>query len=247
MEYKNSLFFDEASHFYNNMIDAKFAIDRKRELFNKLKISNNIVADLGCGTGNDSIALAKNGCTVDAFDSSAEMINYSAINAKTNKVSIKFFNFPIHNIPKEFNNKYSFICSLGNTFANITPDSIFKSFNKVYSLLEEGGRAIIHILNYDLILRKKERIINISAQNENHYIRFYDFEKDYLNFNILQYSTNDFSKQKIISTKLYPYTFQQIFEILNKLNANRLEFFGDFAFNQFDMHNSKDLIILLEK
>ena len=166
MEYSNKLFFDETSEFYNSMIDSGPAIDRRTKLFSKLKIKNSIVADLGCGSGIDSIALSKCGNSVDAFDPSAKMIELAERTAANQDYNIDFHNFAIEEIPELFNNKFSFVCSLGNTIANIDSINLIQVFQKIKNILKLNGRALIHILNYDLILSQKERIVNITANED---------------------------------------------------------------------------------
>ena len=57
------------------------------------------------------------------------------------------------------------------------------------------------------ILEKQERIVGITRNERHEFIRFYDFEKPYVNFNLLEidWSTAPPS-YKLASTRLYPYT-----------------------------------------
>ncbi len=247
MEYNNKDFFDETSEFYNSMINSEMAIEKKRKLFAKLKITNQTVADLGCGSGVDSIALSALGNSIDAFDPSPKMIELAQRNAVEKELDIHFHNFAIEEIPNRFNEKYSFICSLGNTIANIVPNNLLLAFQKIKDILEPNGQALIHILNFDLILFKKERIINITENSDSNFVRFYDFGDDYLIFNILKFTKKIPKEHKFISTKLYPHTFETIFTILNKVNFNNMEFYSNFNFQPFEVNNSKDLIISLKK
>ena len=106
---------------------------------------------------------------------------------------------------------------------------------------------IFQILNYELVLKKHERIVNITEKNESFFVRFYDFKDDYLVFNILKFSKDNPKDKILISTDLFPYTFNQISELLNSLDFKSVNFFGDNELNSFDITSSKDLIILLEK
>lgn len=229
------------------MIDSETAIDRKVKLFSKLKIKNEIVADLGCGSGIDSFALSKCNNTVDAFDPSPKMIELAEKTVMESKFEINFHNFTIEDIPKQFDEKYSFICSLGNTIANVDHDNLRQSFQKVEKILKPNGRALIHILNFDLILSKKERILNITEKGNTNYIRFYDFADDHIVFNILKFTKDNPKKYKLISTKLFPHIFETIFTTLNKINFSNLCFYGNLNFEKFDIANSKDLFILITK
>lgn len=247
MEYNNKNFFDETSKFYNSMINSDAAVERKIKLFTKIKIKNQTAADLGCGSGVDSIALSALGNKVDAFDPSPKMIELAEKSAVEKKIDIHFHNFAIEEIPKQFNGKYSFICSLGNTISNISPNNLLPAFQRIKDILKPNGHALIHILNFDLILSRKERIINITENSGTSFVRFYDFFDDHFVFNILKFTKQNTKEYKLISTKLYPHTFATIFKILNKTNFSDSEFYGNFNFGNFDITNSKDLIISLTK
>ena len=247
MEYSNKIFFDETSEFYNSMIDSDAAIDRKVKLFTKLKVNNGIVADLGCGSGIDSIALSICGNNVDAFDPSPKMVKLAEKTSVEKGFNVNFHNFGIKDIPKQFDDKYSFICSLGNTIANVDSKNLTRAFQKIQKILQPNGRALIHILNFDLILSKKERIVNITEKKDTHFIRFYDFIDNHIVFNILKFTKENPKEYKLISTKLFPHTFKTIFEMLNMGNFSNLDFYGSFNFEMFDIANSKDLLILVTK
>ncbi len=247
MEFNNKTFFDETSEFYNSMINSETAIDRKVKLFSKLKINNKTVADLGCGSGVDSIALSKCGNTVDAFDPSIKMIELAEKTAAAKGFNVDFHNFAIEDIPTQFDEKYSFICSLGNTIANVDPKNLIRAFQKIKDILQPNGRALIHILNFHLILSKKERIVNITEKEGIQFIRFYDFVNDHIVFNILKFTYENPKEYKLISTELFPHTFETIFTILNKVNFSDLDFYGSFNFEMFEIANSKDLLISVTK
>ncbi len=118
---------------------------------------------------------------------------------------------------------------------------------KIKTLLKPNGRALIHILNFDLILSKKERILNITEKGGANFIRFYDFVDDHLVFNILKFTKEHSKKHKLISTKLFPHTFETIVTTLNIINFSNHEFYGNFNFEKFDIANSKDLLISVTK
>jgi len=247
MKYNNQTFFDKASTFYDSMINIENAINRKVELFNKLKVSYERAADLGCGSGADAIALSQNGCSVDAFDPSSQMIESAKINSTIHKSHINFYNYALENIPDSFNNKYTFASSLGNTLPNIDPKNLLTALSNSFKILKDNGRLIIQILNYELVLKKHERIVNITEKNGFFFVRFYDFKDDYLVFNILKFSKDNPKDKILISTDLFPYTFNQISELLNSLDFKSVNYFGDNELNSFDKTSSKDLIIFLEK
>ncbi|MEN8194507.1 MAG: hypothetical protein ABFS12_16930, partial [Bacteroidota bacterium] len=146
-----------------------------------------------------------------------------------------------------FNKKYTFICSFGNTIANINSKNLNQSFKKINDVLQRNGQAIIHILNYAQILLNKERIINITQNKDLHFVRFYDFADDCLIFNILKYSKSNSKEHELLSTEIYPHTYETILAILNTFSFKELNFYGSLNFEKFDVAKSKDLFISLIK
>lgn len=247
MEIGNKEFFDQTSEFYDAMINAEEAIKRKLDLFQRLEISKENTADLGCGSGVDSIALYKLNNKVDAFDPSPKMIKLAKNNSTLRGLGINFNVNSIEDIPTDFDNKYSFICSLGNTIANVTPENLRKVFVRMKDLLKSNGKIFIQILNYDLLLSKKERIISINQSGNQQFIRFYDFQDDNLIFNILQFSRNDSKDCNLISTKLYPHKYETINEVIKEVGFKKSKFYGNFNLDEFKTNNSKDLVMFLTK
>jgi SAM-dependent methyltransferase len=112
--------------------------------------------DLGCGTGNDSIALSLNGLAVDGFDLSGDMIKTANENASKYGVKINFYNKSIDNIPVIFHDKYDFAVSLGNSIANVEKKYLLKSFKKIFDILKPGSLFIIQILNFHALKKKPD-------------------------------------------------------------------------------------------
>ena len=100
---------------------------------------------------------------------------------------VEFYDYPADNIPKEFDNKFDLVISLGNTFANISEENFTTSIRRCYDILKPNGQLIIQILNYKKILRDKQRIVNITESKNTLFIRFYDFYNEQIAFNILTF------------------------------------------------------------
>ncbi len=244
----NQEFFDELSVQYDSMIPFEKAIKRKEELFqNLIKGTSKTVADLGCGTGSDSLALAGIGHKVTSFDPSAQMLNKARINAKSSGLDLDSYQFGASQIPDEFNNKYDIVISFGNSFANIPADEFDSSVCKCFSLLGGKGELYIQILNYQKILLEKKRIVSITAGEEKYFVRFYDFNENQIVFNILQFDKGKPADHQLISTKIYPYSADDFTMALKKAGFRINKYYGSFKFTPFDSQTSNDLIITAVK
>ena len=241
-------FYNQASIYYDKMIDFDSALHKRKILLsNFVNDKTKTVADVGCGTGVDSISLSQLGLNVTAFEPSIEMINNAKVNSEKHKCKIDFFNFSANEIPKTFYNRFDLVVSLGNTLANIPSGKIDKSVEKLFKLLKNDGRVLIQILNYEKILSEKERIVNITKKDNEYFIRFYDFEKKDLSFNILKFNADQTTKKELISTKIFPYTSKEFKKVFKEAGFKKIELFGSLDKKAFDPKNSNDLVLFAQK
>ncbi|MCZ2269985.1 MAG: class I SAM-dependent methyltransferase [Ignavibacteriales bacterium] len=244
----NNFFYNTASGYYDKMIDFESALNKRKNLLSDfVKSGISSVADIGCGTGVDSISLAQTGLCVTAFDPSIEMINSAKENCKKTNAQIQFFNYSAANIPKSFFNKFDLIVSLGNTIANINPDQLEKSFDRIFRMLKTDGRILIQVLNYEKILKEKERIVNITQKDNEYFIRFYDYGNNDLTFNILKFNADKTFDKELISTKIFPYKSKELKQLLKKTGFNKTQLFGGLDKSLFNPKVSNDLVIYAEK
>ncbi len=244
----NDKFYNILAEDYNSMIPLDKQIESKTTFFKHFINENTkTAADLGAGSGADSIALTKLELKVSAIEPSSEMIKQAKTNFAKHNVEIGIHNKKIFEIDESFHNSFDLVVSLGNTLANINKDEIDASIVKVIALLNEGGKAIIQILNYDKILKEKERIVNITESSDKQFIRFYDFIGEQVFFNLLSFNKTNYTNRQLITTEIFPYTKENFEMMLGKRKYSNIEFFGDMKFGKFDAKTSNNLIIILQK
>lgn len=245
---KNNEFYDSLSADYNSMLNYDKLVSTRTEALKKFIKSGYINAiDIGCGTGVDTIALTNNGMKVTGFDTSRKMIQNARHNAKERNLRIRFSNSPVQNVDKSFHSEYDMIVSLGNAIANINPVVLRKILIKSYKLLKPGGTIIIQILNYEAARKSDKRIVNITRGKGNLFIRFYDFEKNKLNFNILKMNDNNLQEYSLISTELFEYNRLDLKLLIEKPGFTNIKFYSDLNRTKFHPSTSKDLIVIADK
>lgn len=191
---------------------------------------NKHLLDIGCGTGNLSIALADSGINITGIDYDMEMVNKAKIKCrKLANISIMFHDMrKLTDIfqPRTFNN----IVCFGNTIVHLTdPADIYSFFKQSAYLLTSDGKLLIQIINYDRILDKKIKSLS-TIENEN--IRF---ERNY-NYNktsgLIEFSTilliKGINKKIKNIVQLYPFRKEKITELLLKSGYKNIEYYGDF-------------------
>jgi len=240
----NKDFYNNLAATYDEMISFSSALEKRRTALKELlKPGTKSAVDLGCGTGLDSIALSQLGLKVTAFDPSLEMLKKAEANSVRATAKINFFNHFIHEIPKSHTGKFDIVISSGNTFANIPQNLFDVSIQKCFDLLNEKGMLIVQILNYEKILKKKNRILNINEGDDEFFVRFYDFEKDKLFFNILAFNKYHTQGNITITTELFPYIKNDFEQSLAKAGFTKSEFSSNLSGNKFDPESSQDLFV----
>ena len=237
-------FYDLLSEDYDAMINFDSSLEKRIELLRNYLLPGDVsAADLGCGSGLDSISLTKLGLNVTGFDISEKMIQKAAANSAKHNAVIKYFSLAINKIPNQFHNKFSVAVSLGNSLANINKPQLKKSFQKIYKMLGGEGRLILQILNYDKILLLKERIVNITENGDYYFVRFYDFESRELIFNILKFSKTESKNRMLNSSIIYPYKKKEIIELLKECGFGKIKVYGGLDKSKYDRKLSADLVI----
>lgn len=236
-------FYDEVSDIYEQMIDFKINLILRENAYKKIFFTKGKTADIGCGIGLDSIALALNGHSVTAFDISPKMIEQAKLNAAKYNVNISSQVHSFETISKRFSGKFNYVVSVGNTIAHINTHQLKEAINVMYRLLLPGGKIFFHILNYELIKKQNKRINNITNRDEKIIIRFYDFRKDDLDFNILSFPQNSPKEFKLVTTKHYPHTKDEIGAYLKTAGFTKVKFTRNFAGERFNASNSKDMFV----
>jgi SAM-dependent methyltransferase len=240
-------FYDEISGIYEKMTDFEKNLALRIDAYKSIFPSKGFAADIGCGTGLDSIALSTNGHNVTAFDVSAKMIETVKQNSLRYGFDIGTGLYSFESIPKSFNSKFSSIVSVGNTIAHLSPLQLQKAIEKIYNMLVPEGKVLLHILNYKLLKKQGKRINNITSREGSIFIRFYDFLEKAIDFNILSFSPikpNDF---QLVTTRHYPHTKSSISGYLRNAGFKRIRFMKNFDGNKFNSFDSKDLFIVFEK
>jgi SAM-dependent methyltransferase len=236
-------FYDEVSDFYEKMVDFGKNLDLRINAYKNLFPVKGNIADLGCGIGLDSIALALNGHVVTSFDVSPKMIEETKRNAEKYKVNLTTELYSLESIPKSFKEKFNNVVSVGNTIAHFDIPTLKKAIKKMYSVLLPDGKILLHILNYRSIIKENKRINNIASRDGKIIIRFYDFYKTNLAFNILSFNTDSSRNFNLVSTIHYPHTKSEISYYLKEAGFSKLIFVKNFAGEKFSSTDSKDMFI----
>ncbi len=244
-------FYKALSPFYDEMINFEERLKKERNVFKEFIVSNKIKSaiDIGCGTGFYAILLSELRVESWGIDDSAEMIKIARINAEKRKVNVKFKRLKFENWHLEIKSMFDSVLCLGNSLPHILEKSKLKSVIKnIYNRISNNGIFVAQILNYERIMKNKERIVNIKKINKHILIRFYDFYRNYIVFNILIISEeNEKIGHEIISTKLRPIYKEELITFIRNSGFRKINIYSDFQRNRYYKNKSKDLFVFAVK
>lgn len=236
-------FYNEVSDFYEKMIDFEKNLELRTSAYKNIFSEQGFIADIGCGIGLDSIALAKNGHSVSTFDPSPNMILKTIENAAKYNVDINTSVDSFNSISKNYFGMFDYVVAVGNTIAHLSPRDLKNAFYKIFKLLKPGGKAFLHILNYDLIIRDGRRINNIAARDGQIIIRFYDLNKTKVDFNILSFPVDQPKNFNLVTTTHYPHSKNVILSYLKNAGFYKIKLSKNFFGDKFEQKSSKDIFI----
>ena len=127
----------------------------------KLNLLGNVkgkkILEVGCGGGQNSIALTKRGATCTGIDISKEQLKYAENLAKKEKVKVKFLKCNFQNLHRFKQN--SFDIAISAWAFQYSPD-LKKLFREVYRILKKNGLFVFSLPHpfHDLINVKTYKI-----------------------------------------------------------------------------------------
>ncbi|WP_018248468.1 class I SAM-dependent methyltransferase [Orenia marismortui] len=206
------------------------------------------VLDLATGTGNYAIELAKLGYNVSALDLSSKMIELAKDKSYEQNINIDFKVGDMKDIDQLYSEKkFDLITCIGNSLVHLdNEEEIAEVLSKIHYLLQDNGKLILQIVNYDRIISKNiESLPTINAKDSVvTLLRDYDLKGEKINFKTkLRTPRGEF----VNSVLLYPLQSQVLFNLLKKLGYNKVKFYGDFEFNKYQALESFPLVVLAEK
>lgn len=235
--------YDEMTRFSARLESEKQVL---RQWVERYRISS--VLDAACGTGLHAILFSQLGVQVTGCDVSEAMLTKARENSNRLEAQVHWVAAAMQSLRQNIRGKFDAVFCLGNSIPHLqTREDLNRTLQNFREVLQTGGTLILQLLNYHRILSEKKRIININRNRSGNieYIRFYDFAKDRLVFNILTIDwSNEKAAHQIHSTGLFPYRKKDLETALKTSGFTNLEYFGDMKFSPFAEDSSSNLVIV---
>jgi hypothetical protein len=104
------------------------------------------------------------------------------------------------------------------------------------------------MLNYDRIVRNRERIQSIKEVNGKIFVRFYDFTGNILLFNILAIKKKGSEiNHSLRSIEIFPWQSADLVRIFCEAGYSQTQLFGNMSLNAYDELSSKDSVIIARR
>lgn len=240
-------FYDQWAEYYDSMTRFSERVLSEKNILAQWqqKLACRQVVDAGCGTGLHAVGLALLGLSVTAIDPAEKMLKQAAEQAETYGVNIRFVGATMQTLHRVVApGSQDAVFSLGNTIPHLlTNRSALAAFRHIHQCLKPGGAFVVQLLNYDKILQQQERIISVTREKDLRFVRFYDFLKSRLRFNVL---ISDEQAQPashhLFSTELYPYRKKQLQTLLRQAGFSKQEIYGTLAMSPYTA-SSPNLVI----
>lgn len=193
-------------------------------------LNQKTILDIGCGTGNLSLLLARAGAMVSGIDLDEEMVN----RAKTKVQGLENINFRVGDM-LQINGQFApqsldAVVCYGNTLAHLLrPGDILSFFNQAEGLLKSGGRLLLQIIHYDYVL---DEGLDGLPTIENDHIKFerrYEFREQDEMINFKTHLTVKSSGLTISnSVPLHPLRRDFLKMLLQESGFENIQHFGGF-------------------
>ena len=107
---------------------------------------------------------------------------------------------------------------------------------------------MIQLLNYEKILTHKDRIVDIHREGEHEFIRFYDFNINTLNFNILNIDWNSNPPTHDLQTTIhYPYRKNDLRNIFERNGFKLEKVYGNIRMEKYNPDQSPNCVFVVRK
>jgi glycine/sarcosine N-methyltransferase len=240
-------FYDQIADSYDEMTNLDSRMDNIRSFIDRIKTRYELTSavDVACGIGRHAVVMSQMGIRAVGADMSAAMLQKAQAFAKQAGVQTQWINCPMQELSQHIKEKFDIVLCLGNSLPHIlSQDDLDKTISGFAQILRPGGILLIQLLNYHRILKDKKRIVAVTRNNNNEYIRFYDFLPELLQFNLLRIKWEGTKSKHILSsTILFPYAFAILQRVLQEHKFSTINTYSDLDFNRFDEDNSPNLVI----
>ncbi len=245
--------FDELAIAYDGAIDWQRRLERELPFILSYLPSHGgrRVLDLACGSGRHLISLAGNNCTGIGIDSSAAMIQLARELAGEDHGGVQFMIGQMQEVPEMVSGTFDLILCIGNSLSLLPGhDVAAQVIGAARDLLNEGGKLIIQVLNFEEI---RESGFRYFPMKEGHlqdgrrvvFSRFFDHNHDLAQSTLVMAALieQDGEWQSTVATQqVINMDGDILMRILRGEGFESIELFGGYDRREFNPHTDRNIV-----
>lgn len=188
------------------------------------------ILDIGCATGALASALQSQKHKVTAIDLDEKMVQ----KATQRDAAVSFRVGDMLQLQKQFaEQQFDAILCFGNTLVHLASTSeVENSLQQQAKLLRSNGMLLLQIIDYDTIFNSNKKGLPTLETSKIRFERFYHYNTNDKSLDFETKLTLKIEKKTIQNTvRLLALRKQELEQILYKVGASEVNFFGDFKRN----------------
>ncbi len=193
--------------------------------------------DVATGTGVYAIALAQQGLAATGVDLSAEMLAAARRHAAAVGAQVEWLVAAMEDLDARVQSHGDLVLCMGNSLPHLLTDAaLAQALCGFRKLLAPGGHVVLQLLNYQRVLERQERIVEVNRAGDTEYVRFYDFlpERGLVRFNILSISWRGaVGAPRLQSVLLKPWLPEELATALAAAGFAEIAMYGGLGFAAF--------------
>lgn len=252
-----STIFNDFSEAYDVMFPWEKREEGERRFYGELFTREGVasVLDCACGTGRHAVLFARLGLASAGSDLSPEMIRMARRLALTAGVAVdlrvsSFTELSRHFEPAE---RYDAVVCVGNSLTLApTDEDVALALRQMHGRLKAGGIALLHIFNWDRVVRERVRIMPASrgvlGVRDLTFLRVFSHEGDCIRLRIVVMErTPEGVETEVLSAFQRPVGPARLLRWLEEAGFARIECYADQKWTPFDAETSDNLWVVAHR
>jgi ubiquinone/menaquinone biosynthesis C-methylase UbiE len=218
-----------------------------RKLFENHKVSE--VLDCACGTGHDLILFHSFGCNVYGSDVSDSMLAQTRKNLTEAKIDIPVKKADYRDLEKYYDSHFDAVVCLSNAINEPLGDTeTIRALCSMKAVLRTGGILVFDQGQSDASMENPPRFAPVVNTRDCSRLFAMNYAGDVMKVDIFDFThTEDHINFNHTHVQIQIRLKADWDRILDKAKVTKVEYFGDWAFTQYDKEKSKRLIAVAQK
>ncbi len=218
-----------------------------RELFEQEGVRR--VLDCACGTGRDLYLFHTLGCEVIGSDISAAMLQQARKNLVAHDLSVSLHQVDYRQLPGHFDQRFDAVVCLSSSILHMPDDAeVLSALRSMGAVLRQGGILVLTQGTSDRQWRDKPRFI--LAVNQPDFSRLFviDYLEQGARYHILDILHSETAQDFKVWSVVYPHMLlrDDYERLLREAGFSRVDCYGSYAFDPYDVETSDRLIVVAQ-